>query len=103
MTRVPKARRPLEVCRAERSEPTVGAPLESRAPALAIQRPYEVQAVCGLLLLAVVLVFGQTVFYDFVNIDDPMYVPDNPIVTRGVTAHGIYLAFTGRGCACRFL
>ena len=96
MTRVPKERRPLEVCRAERSEPTAGAPLESRAPgsAPAVQRPYDVPAVCGLLLLAVVLVFGKTVLYDFVNFDDPQLTYANSMVTRGSTVEGIRWALT---------
>ena len=31
---------------------------------------YAAPAVCGFLLLAVLLIFGQTVGYDFVNFDD---------------------------------
>ena len=38
------------------------------------QNPYTVLAICGLLLLAIGLVFGQTVRHDFVNYDDPTYV-----------------------------
>jgi len=33
-----------------------------------------VWAVCGFLLLAVALVFGRTVTYEFVNFDDPDYI-----------------------------
>ncbi len=51
-------------------------------------------AVCGLLLLAVALVFGRTVLFDFVNFDDDVLVYKNAIVARGVTAHGIAWAFT---------
>ena len=50
--------------------------------------------VCGLLLLAVAVVFGQTVRHDFVNFDDNRYVYDNPQVTDGLTIHGIAWAFT---------
>ena len=39
-----------------------------------------VLAVCGLLLLAVGLVFGQTLGHDFVNFDDHEYVYENPHV-----------------------
>jgi tetratricopeptide (TPR) repeat protein len=51
-------------------------------------------AVCGFLLLAVALVFGQTVKYDFTNYDDNEYVYDNPQVVQGLTARGIAWAFT---------
>ena len=51
-------------------------------------------AVCGLLLLAVALVFGQTVRHEFVNYDDDEYVYENPHVTHGLTAEGIAWALT---------
>lgn len=40
------------------------------------------------------LVFGQTLRHDFVNHDDPTYVYKNAEVTKGLTIHGIILAFT---------
>ena len=45
----------------------------------------QVAVICAGLLLAVGLVFGQTVHYDFVNLDDDLYVLDNPHVTSGLT------------------
>ena len=51
-------------------------------------------AVCGLLLLAVGLVFGQTVRHEFVNFDDDQYVYENPYIARGLTAPGIAWVFT---------
>ncbi len=51
-------------------------------------------AVCALILLAVALVFGQTVRHAFVNLDDNDYVYENPQVARGFTAQGIVWAFT---------
>ncbi len=51
-------------------------------------------AVCGLLLLAVWLVFGQTIRHEFFNLDDRDYVYENPRVAHGLTIHGIGLAFT---------
>src|SRR5882724_4193736 len=39
------------------------------------------------------LVFSRTVGYDFVNYDDHVYVYQNPIVTAGLTPHGIVWAF----------
>ena len=47
-----------------------------------VRRPYRLLAVCGLLLLAVVAVFGQTAGYDFVNFDDDEYVYENRHVQR---------------------
>jgi protein O-mannosyl-transferase len=55
-------------------------------------------AVCGFLLLAVVLVFGQTVGYDFVNYDDHDYVYENPHLARGLGAEEIHWAFTTNQC-----
>ena len=42
--------------------------------------------VCGLLLVAVGLVFGQSVGFDTVNYDNPAYVGENPIVSGGLGA-----------------
>jgi protein O-mannosyl-transferase len=58
------------------------------------QNPYVVLAVCGLLLLAVGLVFGQTVRHEFVSCDDQEYVCANPHVTDGLTVPGVVWAFT---------
>ena len=51
-------------------------------------------AVCGLLLAAVALVFGQTVRHEFLNFDDNDYVYANSQVSRGLTASGAVWAFT---------
>jgi protein O-mannosyl-transferase len=53
-----------------------------------------VLAVCGLLLLAVVLVFAQTLGHGFVNCDDPALIYQNPQLARGLTPSGIAWAFT---------
>ena len=55
---------------------------------------YRIAAVCGFLLLAVALVFGQTVRHEFVNYDDNKYVYENPQVAQGLSARGIVWAFT---------
>jgi tetratricopeptide (TPR) repeat protein len=49
---------------------------------------------CGFLLLAVGLVFGQTVRHAFVNLDDNVYVYENPHVSRGLTVPGLVWAFS---------
>ena len=53
-------------------------------------------AVCGLLLLAVALVFGQTVRFDFVNLDNTAVVSGNRHLTAGPTAEAVTWAFTHR-------
>ena len=53
-----------------------------------------VLCVCGFLLLAVALVFGQAVWHGFVNFDDNFYMYDNVALTRGMSAGGIAWAFT---------
>ncbi len=63
--------------------------------AAGVRARWQVLAVGGLLLLAVGLVFGQTVRHEFVNFDDDWCVYDkNPQVARGLTAPGIVWAFT---------
>ena len=52
-------------------------------------RTGTVLAVCGLLLLAVVTVFGQTVRHEFVNFDDDAFVYENPHVQEGLSGAGI--------------
>src|SRR5215813_2282185 len=48
-----------------------------------------------LLLTAVsLIVFGQTVRYDFVNFDDDLYVYNAPDIQSGLTLKGIVGAFT---------
>jgi tetratricopeptide (TPR) repeat protein len=50
--------------------------------------------ICVLLAVAVLLVFGQTLRYEFVNLDDNVYVYQNPVVMKGLTSWGIIQAFT---------
>ena len=59
---------------------------------------YVAAAVCVFLLLAVALVFGQTVRHEFIAYDDYDYVGDNPQVARGFTAQGVALGL----CALPF-
>jgi tetratricopeptide (TPR) repeat protein len=42
------------------------------------------------------LVFGQTVGFEFTNLDDDHYVTDNPDLARGLTPGGVHWAFTTR-------
>jgi protein O-mannosyl-transferase len=50
-------------------------------------------AICELLVLGIFLVFGQTLWHDFVNYDDAVYVYENGRVTQGLTAGTIHWAF----------
>ncbi|HEX4144799.1 MAG TPA: tetratricopeptide repeat protein [Pirellulales bacterium] len=63
-------------------------------PAEARTRTRWVWGACGLLLLAVGLVFGQTLGHDFIGCDDEVYVYQNPHVTPGLTAAGFWWALT---------
>jgi protein O-mannosyl-transferase len=55
---------------------------------------YVAVGICAVLLLAVVAIFGKTVNYDFVYLDDYDYICDNPHVTNGLTFQDITWAFT---------
>src|SRR6476661_9800898 len=46
------------------------------------------------LTILIWLVFAQTLRHPFVVYDDQNYVYDNPVVTAGLTTHGIRAAFT---------
>ena len=67
-----------------------------------IRRSPSVPALCALLLLAVILVFGQTAGHDFVNFDDGDYVYENLHVMRGLTGAGTVWAFTQRRVAAHW-
>jgi protein O-mannosyl-transferase len=56
---------------------------------------YVATAVCCFLLLAVAVVFGQAVNFDFVNYDDNDYVYQNPRITQDSAAKGAAWALTG--------
>ncbi len=83
------------------SEPTSEEPAKNNgreAPVPLFQQPgNHVLGVCGFLLLAVLLVFGQTIRHEFVNFDDDLFVYENPQVTDGLTVHGIVWALTEIG------
>src|SRR5712691_10769329 len=65
-----------------------------RRPAISKTAPrWNDLAVCGVLVLLVWLVFGQTLAHDFVNYDDKTYVYGNSLVSNGLTLRGIVRAF----------
>src|SRR3974390_3193834 len=63
------------------------------------QNRYVVLSVCGLLAVAVALVFGQTLRHQFINYDDEEYVCKNRHVAGGLNVSGICWALTSCGYA----
>jgi tetratricopeptide (TPR) repeat protein len=55
---------------------------------------WEVLGFCAALAILVFIVYGQTLYFDFVNYDDNGYVYENPEVTMGLTPGGVVQAFT---------
>ena len=66
--------------------------LKSSWPADGRVRAYWIWAVCIFLLLAVTLVFGQTLGHEFLAYDDDGFVYTNPHVTPGLTLAGLWYA-----------
>jgi protein O-mannosyl-transferase len=50
--------------------------------------------ICLFLVAISLVVFGQTIGYDFVNFDDDLYVYNTPAIQSGLTLKGITAAFT---------
>ncbi len=50
--------------------------------------------ICLGLVLAVGIVFGQTIRFEFINYDDDFYIYENPVVTNGLSLHKIVWLFT---------
>ncbi len=78
------------------TQPCSAFPTASTSPQSADERVRKIWiwAVCGFLLLAVGLVFGQTVRHEFLGFDDKVFVSENPHVAAGLTASGIWWALT---------
>jgi tetratricopeptide (TPR) repeat protein len=58
------------------------------------EQRWRAPMVCLVLAAVTFAVFGQTLAHEFVDIDDDVYVYDNPMVVRGLTLKGILWAFT---------
>jgi protein O-mannosyl-transferase len=57
-------------------------------------RSWQTIGICLALAALSWLVFGQTLWHDFVNYDDPRYVYENTKITDGLSISGIAWAFT---------
>jgi len=57
-------------------------------------RSWLTVGICLCLAVLTWLVFGQTLWHDFVNYDDPRYVYENTRITNGLSISGIAWAFT---------
>src|SRR6266480_6746736 len=69
--------------------------MKARARAIETSSP-SLPSQLGIYAVIVVLiwiVFGQTLGHDFVNYDDKTYVYGNPLVSTGLTLHGLSRAF----------
>jgi protein O-mannosyl-transferase len=51
-------------------------------------------AVCGVIIALTWAVFGQTLGHEFINLDDPFYVSENPNIQNGLNWGSIVWAFT---------
>jgi tetratricopeptide (TPR) repeat protein len=76
------------------NSPPDGNPPSSSPPEARPQAFWKWFVVSVFLVLAVWIVFGQTLRYDFVNYDDDAIVYENPAVTRGVDIQEIVWVFT---------
>jgi tetratricopeptide (TPR) repeat protein len=61
---------------------------------LKLNRRWLASGICICLALLTWAVFGQTLWYDFVNYDDPRYVYENTKITSGLSLSGVAWAFT---------
>jgi Flp pilus assembly protein TadD len=61
--------------------------------------PRTAFGICVALVILILIVFGKTPGYGFVNLDDDLYVYQNPVVKAGLTAQGIIRVFTHSMCS----
>jgi len=59
-----------------------------------VYRGWPTIGICVILAGLTWLVFGQTLWHDFINYDDPRYVYENTTITSGLSISGIAWAFT---------
>ncbi len=90
MARVrPAKNRPAGVPAAARAADSPAPP----APASGEPGRRAVLLVCAGLVVLCAAIYGQTLWHDFVNYDDPLYVTDNAEVRAGLSLDGLVWAF----------
>jgi len=57
-------------------------------------KPRQIAFICALLFLMVLALFGSTISFDFVNLDDDLNVTNNPVIYRGFSWDGIRSVFS---------
>jgi hypothetical protein len=50
--------------------------------------------ICGLLLVAILILYCRVINHEFVNYDDDLYITENPYVQKGITWEGTKWAFS---------
>jgi len=50
--------------------------------------------IAGALAIVTLAIYAQVIGHQFITLDDPTYIQENPMVNRGVTAAGLVWAFT---------
>jgi protein O-mannosyl-transferase len=50
--------------------------------------------IAAALAVVTLAVYGQVIHHQFINLDDDLYISNNPMVTKGLTLEGIKWAFT---------
>ena len=72
----------------------MSSPLKSSPDTTAMHSQRLVRTVYLLLILTTLVVFHQLPSHDFVNLDDDLFVYDNPHVQAGFTKESVLWAFT---------
>src|SRR5262245_31547102 len=95
MSRRSKRKRLDRADAAQTSEPDMG---QEQSPSGAETQSsaggWQVGIICILLVVAVWIVFGQTLNHESVNFDDDLLVFEHPVLTNGVSLKGIEWVFT---------
>jgi protein O-mannosyl-transferase len=82
---------------------------ELKRPTAGVERPpaasqpstvrWRALAIGAVLVVALLAVYAPVRHFDFVEVDDPSYVRENPHVTQGLTGESLRWAFTNRHAA----
>lgn len=79
---------------AARVKPVAGSPSAAATRETRNASRHVVSGICIALVIVVLLVFGRSVGFEFVDFDDPGIVSDNPLIRNGFTLAGVAGAFS---------